>query len=189
MARLPYLTTRESLPPEALPVFDAIVDQRGSINTPMSVLMHVPELALATTNLGTYLRFKSSLSEAVKELAIITTARQFDCEFVWAAHVPAALKAGVPQAVVDRVNTFGDTAGISEEQAEVITFGRELVGNHKVSQQSFDAIRNRHGVQGLIELEALIGYYLAIACTLLTADVEIPEGRPRFASRAAAGSV
>lgn len=184
MARLPLLNTRDAVPPEALPAFDAIVDQRGSINAPMSVLMHVPDLALAMTNLGTYLRFKSSLSEATKELAIITAARQFDCEFVWAAHVPAALKAGIPQQVVDLVDTSGDIAGIAAEQAEVISFGRELVGEHKVSRQAFDAIRNRYGVQGLIELEALIGYYLAIACTLLTAEMEIPEGRPRFSAAA-----
>src|SRR5581483_7228316 len=188
MARLPLVNSRDAAPPEALPAFDAIVDQRGSINAPMSVLMNVPDLALAMTNLGTYLRFKSSLSEATKELAIITAARQFDCEFVWAAHVPAALKAGIPQQVVDIVETLGDTDGITAEHAEVIAFTRELVGKHKVSQRSFEAIRNRYGVQGVIELEALIGYYLAIACTLLTAEMEIPEGRPRFRTKVEAPS-
>lgn len=187
MPRLPFLDNRDAVPHDALPAFDAIVGSRGRMNAPMSLLMYSPESAARTAHLGNYLRFESNLSPAIRELAIITAARAFDCGFVWAAHVPMALEAGVSQAVVDTVATFGDTRGLSAEEAAVIRLGRELIGDHRVSQEAFDAARACFGERGLVDLTTLMGYYLVIATTLLTMDVEIPEGRPRLPARAASG--
>jgi len=178
------LTERDAVPAEAQPAFDAIVGSRGTISAPIGLLMYAPEAAVRTVQLGNYLRFDSDLPQAMRELAIITAARGFDCEFVWSAHVPAALQAGIGQEVVDAVGTFGDLGGLSEEEAAIVRFGRELVGGHAVSQAAYDAVRTRFGERGLVELTALMGYYLMIACTLISQDVEIPEGRPRLPVRA-----
>jgi 4-carboxymuconolactone decarboxylase len=188
VARLPFLNTRGMVPPEALPAFDAIMDGRGTVSMPISLLMHAPEAAQRATHLGTYLRFESSLPPDILEAAIITTARAFDCEFVWAAHVPAALREGVPQQVIDAVGSGAETRTLPAQYAAVVDFSRGLVSRHQVSQATFDAVRARFGERGLIDLTALIGYYLLMACTLIAADVEVPEGRPRFPERAAAGS-
>jgi 4-carboxymuconolactone decarboxylase len=183
MPRLPLLTERDAVPAEARAAFDSIVDSRGTINTPIGLLMYAPEAAARTVNLGNYLRFDSDLPQAMRELAIVTAARGFDCEFVWAAHVPAALQAGISQDVVDVVGSFGDLDGLSAQEAAVVRLGRELVGGHRVSQATYDAVRGHFGERGLVELTALMGYYLMIACTLITQDVEIPEGRPRLPMR------
>ena len=75
MPRLPLLTERDAVPAEARPAFDSIVDSRGTINTPIGLLMYAPEAAVRTVNLGNYLRFDSDLPQAMRELAIITAAR------------------------------------------------------------------------------------------------------------------
>jgi 4-carboxymuconolactone decarboxylase len=187
MPRLPFLDNRDTLPSDAMPAFDAIVGSRGRMNAPMSLLMYAPEAAARTAHLGNYLRFESNLSPAIRELAIITAAREFDCAFVWAAHAPAALDAGISQDVIDTVASFGDISGLSDDEAAVVRLGRELVGKHQVSQATFDAARARFGERGLVDLTTLMGYYLVIATTLITMDVEIPEGRPRLPARSEAG--
>ena len=49
------------------------------------------------TGVNDYLRRKSGLDSRVVELAILVTAREMDCEYVWTAHEPAAQKAGLQQ--------------------------------------------------------------------------------------------
>ena len=180
MPRLPFLNTREALTGEFAETYDAIMERRGAVTAPVSLLLHAPGLAYATASLGAYFRQDATLSKAVQELAIITTARQFNCEFVWAAHVPAALREGITREAVDAVGTFGATTGLPEEHAAVIALGRELIGDHQVSPETYDALVRHFGERGVMELQGLMGFYLLIACTLLTAGVETPEGRPRL---------
>jgi len=187
MSRLPMLNTRESVPGEALPAFDAIAARRGAVSAPISLLMHAPEAAQRATQFGTYLRFESSLPGDVLELTIITAARAFDCAFVWAAHVPAALREGVPQDVVDVVGSGAATSALPPRYAATVDFGRALVGRHQVSQETFDAVRAHFGARGLTEMTALIGYYLLMACTLIANDVQVPEGRTGFPERTGSG--
>ena len=45
MPRLPLLNRRESVPAESQSVFDAIMQKRGAVTTPVALLMHAPEAA------------------------------------------------------------------------------------------------------------------------------------------------
>src|SRR5262245_40999089 len=98
MPRLPLLNTRDAVPTESKPVYDAVVENRGAVTTPLALLMHAPETARHAANLVAYLRFQSGIPKDIYELAVITAAREFDCEYVWAAHVPTAIHEGVSQA-------------------------------------------------------------------------------------------
>ncbi|HNM78722.1 MAG TPA: hypothetical protein PKI89_10170, partial [Tepidiformaceae bacterium] len=101
MPRLPLLNTAESVPAEARETYETIIRNRGAVTTPVALLMHAPGTALHSANLGAYFRFESGLALDLFELTIIVAAREFDCEFIWTAHAPLAVKEGVPQAVVD----------------------------------------------------------------------------------------
>ena len=76
MARLPDLT-RDQLKPEDRQYYDAIAGSRGgSVRGPYGVLLHSPDLATRVAHTGTYVRFDLDLPESLKELIIITTARE-----------------------------------------------------------------------------------------------------------------
>ena len=49
-----------------------------------------------------FLRHKSGLDPRLVELAILVTAREQDCEYVWTAHEPQGLKAGLQQQTIER---------------------------------------------------------------------------------------
>ena len=68
------------------------------------------------------------------ELAIITAAREKDCVCVWSGHSRAAFKAGARSEAIDIVANLGSLDGLTEKEAVIVRFGREVVGNHKFSQ-------------------------------------------------------
>src|SRR5262245_14711368 len=108
MPRLPMLSTKDQLATEAHPAFEAIAESRARVGGPFAVMRHAPEVAARAAHLGTYIRFESSLSKTVRELATIVAAHECECEYEWAAHERAARDAGVPEATIAAVASNGD---------------------------------------------------------------------------------
>jgi hypothetical protein len=86
-----------------------------------------------------FLRYRSHLSDHDTELAVITAAREMDCDYVWSGRSQGALRAGVRPEAVDIVANLGSLDGLTEQEAVIVRFGREVVGDHKLSQEAFDA--------------------------------------------------
>lgn len=180
MARIPQITSKEAVPPDKRYVFDAIVASRGRVGGPFSILMHSPDTAERTAHLGAYLRYESTLPKTNRELAIITTAREFDCNYEWSAHATLALEAGVSEATVNAVAKRSDVDGLPEDDALIIRFGRELHRKHQISDATFQAAQQRFGEQGVVELTAIMGYYALLAYTLNTFEVQPAPDTPRL---------
>jgi 4-carboxymuconolactone decarboxylase len=180
LARLPELSDRDALSPEAQVAFDAIAGTRGSVRGPFAMLLHSPELAERAAHLGAYIRFGSQLPDAEREMAIITTARSFDCDYEWAAHARIASDVGVSDEAIEIVANRKPTSGLSDDYAMIVQFARELLEVHRVSDDVFAAVKNRFGESGAIELTATVGYYSMIACVLNATEIESPAGSPQL---------
>ena len=101
MARVPEVT-REGLPEELREAFDQVLEANGGrVSGPTSITVNSPEMARRRGHLTSYLRYETSISQNILELAIITAARAMDCAYVWNAHAPAARRAGVSDSVID----------------------------------------------------------------------------------------
>ena len=85
MLRVPRITERSQVADEHGEIFDSITSSRGRVSGPFSVLLNSPETAGRAAHLGAYLRFDSTLPDDQRELAIITAAREFDCDYEWSA--------------------------------------------------------------------------------------------------------
>jgi hypothetical protein len=51
---------------------------------------------------------------------------------------------------------------------------------NRVEQPEFDALRERHGVQWLVELTAVANFYVALCGVVNAFDVAVPDGGDRF---------
>lgn len=180
MARIPQITTRDALAPDQQAIFDAIAGPRGGLRGPFTFLLHSPEIAGRAGHLGAYIRYESSLSRSERELAIITTAREFDCQYEWSAHARLAREAGVRQEAIDAVANRSALEALTEDEALIIRFGRELFRDRRVSDTTFQTAHARFGNQGVVELTATMGYYGMIACTLNVFQLEAPPDTPRL---------
>ena len=178
MARIRQITTKDEVPADKHGIFDAIAASRGRVSGPFSVLLNSPEIAGRAAHLGAYIRFESTLAPAESELAIITTSREFDCGYEWSAHATLAKEAGVRDQAIDVVANRGDLGELTADEALIIGYGRELFGDHRVSDETFAAAKQRFGEQGITELTATMGYYGMLACALNAFEVEPAPGTP-----------
>jgi 4-carboxymuconolactone decarboxylase len=171
------LATRDSVPDNQRAVFDAFVQERGSAphQGPFSVMIHVPEILQRGEHLRAYLRGdSSSLSLKIRELAMILTARELDCQYIWNAHVALARRAGVRNDIVDNLRDKKALSALSPDEAAVVHYGREFFRTHRVSQATFEAARAQFGTRGLVELTNLMGYYALLAFNINAFAVGLP---------------
>jgi 4-carboxymuconolactone decarboxylase len=171
MARIATITKKEELAPEGQKVYDAIAASRGVVGGPWLALLHSPELAQRTMHLGSYVRFESTLDRKVIECTTLVAARELECKHEWAAHVVHGQQAGIPMQTIRAVYEKKGTESFSSEDAQIVSFVREIIHSHRVSERTFQAIYGRFGEKGMVELTATVGYYAMIACTLNTFDV------------------
>jgi 4-carboxymuconolactone decarboxylase len=171
MARIATIDKREDLAQEDRQAYDAIAASRGAVGGPWLALLHSPELAARTAHLGSYIRFESSLDRKMLELAALTAARELGCKHEWAAHIVHGQKTGIGIETIRAIHQKQGAEHFPTEDAQVISYVREIVNAHRVSEPTFQAMYNRLGEKGLVELSATIGYYAMLACTMNAFDV------------------
>lgn len=173
--RIEPIGRREDLAPAQQAVWDRIARSRGKVAGPFAVLLHSPEMAERVAALGAYIRFESGMEPPLRELAILAVARQFDCRYEWAAHVPEARKAGVRAETIAAVRERAPQR-LSDDEALVVRYVDALLGSRRVDDAAFVALRKRFGTAQLVELTATIGYYAMLACTLNAFDLAPDPG-------------
>lgn len=180
MPRVPRITQRSQVAVEHGEIFDSITSSRGRVSGPFSVLLNSPEVAGRAAHLGAYIRFDSTLPDDNRELAIITAAREFDCDYEWSAHAGLARGAGVREEAIEVVANRASVASLTSEEATIVSYGRELFQDHRVSDVTFNAAKEMFGDQGVTELTATMGYYGMLACALNAFQVEPAPDAPRL---------
>ena len=175
-SRLPPMQ-RDSLDAEGKRVWDAIAGGRGMPKTgPAAASIYSPGAAEPIQVLNQYLR-KTVAGPRYFELSALLAAREFDQQYEWSGHEPAAVRAGLEQSVIDVVKFNKDVAGLPEKDATVIRLARALFRDHKVSTELWAKTVEFFGRQGAVEIVTTMGDY-AMAGFLLTAvDQQLPPDR------------
>ena len=177
------LPSPKSMSPEQRAVYDKIVSgPRGRIQGPLRAALHNPELADKWQALGALLRYGTSLSPRLSEIAIVVTGRACRSPFEWYAHRAEAEKAGIEQAIIEVLLAETEPSGLSPDDAAVYHYAVELNRHNSVSDATYAAALARFGERAVVELTALIGYYTIVAMTLNCHEIPLPEGvEPAFA--------
>ncbi len=178
MARLP-LVSRDMVPEETRAAFDDLTkDTGGSITGgPGSITLNSPEMALRRAGLTSYLRYESTFSNRIRELAILVTARNFDCPYIWNAHAPDARKAGVSDELVDAIRDRQPLPAMPADEQAIVNYCNEFYAKHRVSASTFQLALEQFGAQHLVELTALMGHYAQTAFFLNAFEVDLPPDR------------
>ena len=165
MPRLPEVT-RDQLSAEDQAVYDAIAASRGSVRGPFAVLMHSPDVAGRAAHVGTYVRFESTVPRLPLELAILAIARHWDASYEWTAHEIQAKDAGAREEAIAAIRDRTAPEGLTDDEALTVKFTIELLNNHKVSDETFNAVKDALGERGVTDLTVTVGYYSMISCVL-----------------------
>ena len=172
MARLSYIS-REELKPEDQKYYDEISGSRGSVRGPYGVLLHSPDLAARVAHTGAFVRYDFDIPESLKETVIITTAREIKSQYEFSAHARLARQAGVSEATIKAIADGSAPANLSGDEEMVVRYTQQLLRDHKVNDATFNAVQEKFGVEGALNMTVLIGHYLLVGQVLAAFEVEL----------------
>jgi 4-carboxymuconolactone decarboxylase len=178
LSRLPPLT-RGDLAPEDQPIWDFMVGVNGTMpkTGPPPVTIYSPRSAQPIQVLNQYLR-QSIVGPRYFELSALVASREFDQQYEWSGHEPAAVRAGLEQAIIDVVKFNRDVSGVPEKDATVIRLGRALFRDHKVNPELWARAVELFGRQGAMEVTTIMADYAMVGFLLTAVDQQLPPDRP-----------
>jgi 4-carboxymuconolactone decarboxylase len=149
----------------------------AGLRGPSGIQLYSLKTAEHARALNRYLRYEAGFTPRVREIAILTTAREMDSQFEWCAHEPEALKEGVQPNVIDVIKHRKATTGLDETDATVIELGRQIFRDHKVTPETFARVKALFGPHKLVELVMLMGNYAGTAALLTAVDMQLHPGQ------------
>src|SRR5262249_35941338 len=170
MSRLPIPSDTADFDDETRAAVRHIQQTRKSMPPPSSYLTYAGKAGALLSDLVEHLRYHTSLTDSETELAICTTVRAANADYIWDAHVRLGLQAGTREEAIRAVDTYGPLDALTADEALIIRFGRELLDTRQVTDATFEAVLARYGEKGLLELTALMGVYTMNATILRVMD-------------------
>ena len=175
MTRL-SLSAYDQLSTDQKRVYDDIAaGPRGSVRGPLAIWLNRPELADAAQSLGRYCRYDCSLPKKLRELAILTTARIWDAEFEWAAHVDHARDAGLSEDIIHALRNDQEVPLTTEAETVVYSVTQTLNTTRALPDDLYKQALDILGRDQLVDLIGLLGYYALISMTIKAFDIDPNE--------------
>lgn len=179
LCRLPF-PDPEGLDLESRETYDDLSDPAGGslagLRGPGGIRLHSPVVSNGLRPVNQYLRNPDVINARTRELAILVTAREHDCEFEWAAHEAEARKEGVSDDVIETVRNSRSTVGLDEVDSAIIEFGRELFGCRQVTPETYARLEHLFDRRLLVDLVNLMGMYAMTAAVLIAFDAQLADG-------------
>lgn len=177
--RLPILNY-ETLTPEQKAVYDKHVARRDRVTGPYDVWIHSPALFEKVSAISNYMRFDCNLPVKLREFGILVTARYWDAQYSWNAHVDKALAAGIPEDVIRDLAEGRRPSFKADDERVYYNFAMEALENHFVSEKTFSEARALFGEQALVDLIGSVGYFSMLQICLNSAEVDLQDRAPPF---------
>lgn len=180
MPRYTPVTSKSDMAAEYQQVFDQVLDVFGRIRGPFSMLLHSPKLTERLLPMVPFAREGTVIDPKLRLIAILTAVRERDADYVWAAQVDVARRVGLREPVIDLLRGKADPAELPPAERDIVLYARQLMRTNRVEPAVFEALRNRHGVQWLVELTAVMNFYVALCGVVNVFEVPTPPQGDRF---------
>src|SRR5260370_26491747 len=129
-----------------------IAGKRGQVRGPFLCWLHSPELCDRVEALGAYVRFDCSLSEKLREFSILITARHWDAQHSWNAHIDKAIAAGMKPEPLQAIAERRAPKFAAEEERVFYEFCTEMLEKHFVREATFAAAPCPFGTNGVVDI-------------------------------------
>ncbi len=160
-------------------IYDEISARRAAQGTqPRGLyipLMNHPELAQVIERLGYYLKFEGKLPRDAYQFVVLSIARKIRVAFEWVDHVAAAKEAGLNDNLIEAI-LKSDRNSIPHPYSLILDTIDVVLKFQSVPDNLQNEIIALYGVQGVLEIVTLCGFYQMIGEITQAFDVPLPEG-------------
>ena len=117
------------------------------------------------------------IDQPILDLAILVTAREYDAQYDWTLTELAALEHGLSATTIDVVRDRQPVTSLGKKEAALVSFGREVFGDHNVRSETYADVLRWFGTTDLVDLVRLMGNHAADAALLIAFDQQLPVGQ------------
>lgn len=139
---------------------------RGRIPTPFNIWLHNPNLARGMEILGTHIDKSPVLTEMESEVAILATAVFWESLYVIANHQRHALKAGLPENVVNAILQKTRPPFMEGRLGVVLDAVTEILAGGRVNDARFSQYEQQLGRAVIAELIVTVGYFTSVSIAM-----------------------
>ncbi|MDI9979792.1 hypothetical protein [Rhodococcus sp. IEGM 1307] len=143
------------------------------IGGPMAALLRSPKLAEAVGRMVPLMFDGLSIPRKATELAILLTARHWNCHFEFDTHRRYAEQHGIDVAAIEAIAN-GVRPEMTSDLADTYEFVVQLLRVGDVGDAAFASVNERWGQQGSVELIAVVGFYSMLAMVLNVDRYPVP---------------
>lgn len=177
MARIDYPDLDRE--PDARPLVERIVRERGSILHLYRMLMHSPPVAEGWLGYLTRIRQQTQLPGQLRELVIVRIAHLNRAPYEADQHVPIALREGLTHAQLDALgDTVPDPALFDARSRAVLAYADAMTRQVQVPDRVFAALHPHFGERDIVELTAVIAAYNMVSRFLEALQVHSTDRVP-----------
>ena len=161
-------------PRSAGPQHFPLVDNAGVLTGPFGIMLHQPALGRPLQDLGAAIRYRTSIDDRLREIAILSVAAATGSEFEQFAHERVARAVGVTDDEITDLANERFTAGDDREAAAYRLCDILIRHRLPLSDREFAELNTYLDNDTMLELVVLVGYYRTLAQLLHVFDVGVP---------------
>ena len=157
--------------PELKEIEARILQERGRISVLYQVLLNSAPIAQGWEAMLTAVRNKSSVPADLRELLILRVAVLNKASFEFDAHIPHALKAGVPQAKIDALRNLTLSEIFSAEENLLLQMTDHMTRDVEVPAELMAQVTLQYSTERVVELVATVAAYNMVSRFLVALNI------------------
>jgi alkylhydroperoxidase family enzyme len=135
--------------------------------------LYNPAIASAWLDLGSAVRFKSELDSPTRELEICLVSRITGAEYEWRSHRRLAIAEGFAEGQLDDILNWRTSEAFDQRQRAVLGLAEELTRSVKISDATFEAVKDALTARQVVEVVATCAYYNMVARFLVGLEIDL----------------
>jgi alkylhydroperoxidase family enzyme len=157
--------------PELKEIEERILKERGRISLLYQVLLNSAPIAQGWEAMLTAVRNKSSVPADLRELMILRVAVLNKASFEFEAHIPHALKAGVPQEKIDALRSLTLSNLLTDEEILVLQMTDHMTRDVEVPAELMAKVTQQYSAEKVVELVATVAAYNMVSRFLVALNI------------------
>ncbi|ROO88017.1 alkylhydroperoxidase family enzyme [Actinocorallia herbida] len=167
--------TDDGTDPRLAEVYAKAAGLAGGLPEMYRVLGHAPEVLSGWLDLAWSLRADAAADRGLRELAILRVSALMGSDYVWRSHWRPALRAGVPEGVLQAMRDGGTPADLTLLQRSVLALTDDLVADADVADTTWAEFVSLVDPREAVELLMTVSWYCCAARMALALRVPLED--------------
>ena len=158
--------------PELAAIENRILAERGRISLLYQVLLNSPAIVTGWEQMLTAVRNKTGLAADLREMIILRVAVLNKAEFEFEAHIPHALKAGVPQSKIEALKDQILNPDFSATEVLLMKITDHMTRDVAVPEELMSELTHQYGAGEVVEIIATVAAYNMVSRFLVALNIK-----------------